>query len=154
MYLVLKLVHLIGVVMFLGNISIGIFWKTAADRTKNAAVMAYAMQSIIQADRIFTIPGIIILLIGGIATASVGNYPILGTGWILWALILFILSGLAFAPVSRVQRQLLAAAQNAQLMQYDQLSRTWNLWGTIALIAPLIAFAIMILKPSLPAFHA
>ena len=153
MYLVLKLVHLIGVVLFLGNITAGVFWKYFADRSRSMAVMAHTIDSIIVADRVFTIPGIVILLAGGFGTAFVGGIPILSTGWLLWGLIAFILSGLAFGPLSRTQRALSVAAHTGNLDEYERLSSSWNLWGTIALAFPVIAFGIMILKPNLPAFH-
>ncbi len=152
MYLFLKLVHLIGVLLFLGNITVGVLWKRSADRTQNPVVMAYTMDSIIHADRIFTIPGIVILLIGGIGAAVVGHIPILSTGWLLWAIVAFIISGLAFGPLSRAQRQLSIAAHGGNMIDYERQSTAWNLWGTIALVFPFIAFVLMILKPSLPAF--
>lgn len=152
-YLIFKLVHLIGVVAFLGNITVGVFWKQHADRSRNPAIMAYTMDAIIRADRLFTIPGIIVLLIGGIGAAMVGGIPILSTGWILWGLIALILAGLAFAPLSRAQRQIAAAAHRHDMPEYERLSQRWNLWGTTALVLPFIAFVLMILKPALPAFH-
>src|SRR5579883_360103 len=97
LYLVLKLVHLTGVVLFLGNSSVGVFWKRYADRTRSMAIMASTMDAIVAADKIFTIPGIVILLAGGFGTA-VGQIPILATGWLLWGLGAFILSGVAFVP--------------------------------------------------------
>ena len=154
MYLILKLVHLAGVVLFLGNITVGVFWKSSADRSGNATVMAHTIDAIIAADRIFTIPGIVLLLAGGIGAAIVGKYSILGTGWILWALIAFIISGLAFGPLSRTQRQLSVAAHTGNIDEYERLSKSWNFWGTIALLLPIVAFVLMILKPvNLPAFH-
>jgi uncharacterized membrane protein len=153
MYLVLKLVHLLGVVMFLGNITVGVFWKRYADRTRNPAIMAHTVDAIIGADRIFTIPGLIILIAGGFATAGAGHIPILSTGWILWSLIALILSGVAFSPLSRTQRQLSAAAHAVKMDEYERLSKAWDLWGAVALVLPFVAFAFMILKPALPAFH-
>ncbi len=153
MYLILKLVHVAGVVLFLGNITVGVFWKEYADRSRNAVLMAYTMDAIIAADKIFTIPGILLLLLGGFGAAFIGGIPILSTGWVLWALIAFILSGLAFGPLARTQRKLSAAAHATNLDEYAQLSRSWSLWGFIALALPIVAFAIMILKPALPAFH-
>lgn len=153
MYLALKLVHLFGVVLFLGNITVGIFWKSYSDRTRNPAIMAHTMDAIIRADRIFTIPGLLILIVGGFGTAGVGNIPILSTGWILWALIALILSGIAFSPLSRAQHRLSAAAHAANMNDYERLSKAWNFWGTTALVLPFIAFAFMILKPVLPAFQ-
>jgi uncharacterized membrane protein len=153
-YLLLKLLHLAGVVFFLGNITVGVFWKSFADRSRNLTIMANTMDGIIRADRIFTIPGIIMLLAGGLGAAFVGGYPILSTGWILWGLTLFILSGLAFGPLSRAQRAIAAAAHAGNLEEYERLSKGWTTWGTIALVLPIIAFVIMILKPALPAFHS
>jgi uncharacterized membrane protein len=152
-YLIWKLVHVAGVVLFLGNITVGVFWKAYADRTGNAAIMANTMDGIIAADKVFTIPGIVILLAGGIGTAVVGRIPILSTGWLLWGIVAFILSGLAFGPLSRAQRRISIAAHGGNFQEYEELSKGWNFWGTIALIFPVIAFVLMILKPNLPAFH-
>ncbi|MBV8223205.1 MAG: DUF2269 family protein [Candidatus Eremiobacteraeota bacterium] len=159
MFIVLKVVHVLGVIMFLGNITVGVFWKAWADRTRDPRIIANTIDGIIVADRIFTIPGIILLLIGGIGAAVAAQLPILGTGWILWAIVLFVISGLAFGPLSRGQRLLSAVAHqgiDAGSMSwelYERFSGIWNVWGTIALIAPIIAAVIMIAKPALPAFH-
>jgi uncharacterized membrane protein len=153
MYLILKLIHVAGVVLFLGNITVGVFWKRFSDRSRNAVVMAFTIDAIIAADRVFTIPGIVILLVGGLGAAYVGGIPILGTGWLLWGLIAFILSGLAFGPLSRTQRLLSVAAHAGNLEEYERLSKSWDLWGFIALALPVVAFVLMILKPALPAFH-
>jgi len=153
MYLILKLVHLAGVVLFLGNITVGVFWKRYADATRIMAVMAHTIDAIITADRLFTIPGIVILLGGGIGAAVVGHIPILSTGWLLWGIIAFVFSGLAFGPLSRTQKQLSVAAHTGNLEEYERLSKNWDFWGAIALLLPLAAFVLMILKPDLPAFH-
>ena len=94
MYLVFKLVHIIAVVLFLGNIITGLFWKRHADRSNDPRIMANAMAGIIRSDRWFTIPGVVAILVGGFGTAIVGQIPILRTGWIFWAIILFTISGL------------------------------------------------------------
>ena len=152
MYLAFKLIHVIAVIIFLGNITVGVFWKAWADRTNNAAIIAHTMEGIIKADRIFTIPGVILIVIGGVGATFAVHIPILGTGWVLWGLILFVLSGIAFGPLSRSQRNLLALAKAGDLNAYHTASSQWNLFGTIALVLPFVAAAIMILKPLLPAF--
>ena len=154
LYLILKLVHVFGVVIFLGNITVGVFWKAYADRSRNATIMASTMDGIIAADKIFTIPGIVILLGGGIGAAVVGRIPILSTGWLLWGIVAFILSGLAFGPLSRAERRISVAAHAGNFQEYEEQSKGWTFWGSLALIFPIIAFVIMILKPALPAFHS
>ena len=159
-YVVLKLLHVVAVLVFLGNIFTGIFWKWNADRTRDARIIANALEGIIRSDRLFTVPGVIVVAVSGVATAMRGHYPILHTGWILWALILFIVSGVAFGiRVAPLQRSLLAAARAGVSRphddddwweRYDALSRRWDFWGGFALVTPLVAMAIMVLKPVLP----
>jgi hypothetical protein len=38
MYLAFKVIHLLGVVLFLGNIIVTAVWKTLADRTRGRAL--------------------------------------------------------------------------------------------------------------------
>jgi len=155
MYEIFKALHVFAVIAFLGNITVGLFWKNFADRTKDAAIMAYTIAGIIRADRMFTIPGAIVIVIGGVGTAIVGGIPMLSTGWLFWSIVLFVISGIAFGPLARVQRRLLAAAKANDMTLYHELSRRWDIIGTIALVGPLIAAALMILKPALPSlFHA
>ena len=158
MYLLYKLIHITAVILFLGNIITGLFWKAHADRTQNPQVMAHTLAGIIRADRWFTIPGVLVITLAGIATAIQGGIPILGTGWILWSIVLFSLSGLAFMlRVAPLQAELAALAQAAvdqgQLdwAQYRALSRAWELWGLLATLTPLAAVVLMVLKPALPA---
>src|SRR5687768_12726355 len=96
-YLSFKLLHIAAVILFLGNIITGLFWKAHADRTRDPRVIAHTFLGIIRSDRWFTLPGIVAILIGGFGAAIVGRIPILGTGWILWSIVLFSLSGLAFS---------------------------------------------------------
>lgn len=155
-YLFLKLVHVLAVVFFLGNIIVGVFWKAIADRTRDPRIMAFTMDGIIRADRLFTVPGVILILIGGFGAAGVGGLPMLGTPWILWSIILFTISGIAFmgwlVPVQKKLRAVAAAgAEDASKMDwaaYGRLSGQWKLWGMVALITPLIAMVLMVMKPA------
>ena len=155
MYLFLKLLHVLAVVLFLGNIIIGVFWKAIADRTRDPRIMAFAMDGIIRADRIFTVPGVILILIGGFGAAGVGRLPMIRTPWIFWSIVLFTISGIAFmgwlVPIQKKLRAVAAAGtEDGSKMDwtaYGRLSSQWKLWGMIALITPLIAMVLMVLKP-------
>ena len=155
--LTLKLVHIFAVVLFLGNITVGLFWKRYGDRSGNPAIMAHTTRGIIAADRFLTVPSIVVLIAAGLWLASIEQIPILRTGWLLGAIALFILSGIAFIPLTRVQMLLADTAatglQSAQEKErYEKLSRQWNTWGTISLLLALAALVLMVLKPVLPAF--
>ena len=156
-YLVWKLLHVLGVVLFVGNITTGILWKVHADRTRNPALIAHACAGLTRSDRFFTMPGVALIVIAGIVAAITGNFPILATGWILWSIALLTISGLAFmlrvAPLQRRMHALAAAGAQEDRFDwpaYEATTRSWNVWGMIALIAPLVAVALMVLKPTLP----
>ncbi len=154
-YLGLKLIHLLAVVLFLGNITTGIFWKANADRTRHPLVVGNMLEGIIRADRLFTMPPIVFILIGGIGAAIEGKLPLLGTGWIFWSIVLFTISGIAFmAQVVPLQRKMLAlvrqSAETLDWAAYRALSQKWELWGAVALVTPALAAVLMVMKPALP----
>jgi uncharacterized membrane protein len=149
MYLIAKLLHIASVVVFLGNIITGLFWHSHALRTRNPALMAHAMSGIIRSDRLFTVPGVVVIISSGVWLAVLGGYPLLRTGWIFWSLILFLVSGVAFmARVAPLQKQLLVLAQTTpfQLEGYISMTKRWEAWGAIAMLTPLAAMALMVLK--------
>src|SRR6478609_4209928 len=49
-----KVVHLAGVVIFLGNIIVTAMWKVLADRTGDPRIIAYAQRLVTITDWIFT----------------------------------------------------------------------------------------------------
>ena len=149
-YLILKLLHIIFVIAFLGNITVGLFWRHFAEKTKDPEKIAFAFRGIIKSDRIFTIPGVIGITIFGFGAAA-GRYPIFSTGWILWSIILFIISGIIFMwKVAPLQKKIAAyaeAKENFKWDEYQKLVQQWVVWGHIALFAPVIAAILMVLKP-------
>jgi len=155
MYLGLKLIHILAVVLFLGNITTGIFWKANADRSRNPVIIANMLEGIIQADRLFTMPPVLLLLLGGIGAAIAGHFPILRTGWIFWSIVLFTISGIAFmTQVAPLQKKMLAlvrgSADTLDWPAYRKLSHAWELWGAVALITPALAAVLMVMKPAIP----
>lgn len=147
--LILKLVHVIAVIIFLGNLTIAPFWKAQADRSKDRIKIAYTLKCIIRADRFFTMPAVTLLIIFGIGSGA-GVYNFITNGWILWSIILLVVSAGAFmAKVVPLQKKMLALADDETKFNWDlysTLSKQWDLWGSIATIAPWIAVVLMILK--------
>ncbi len=152
MYQLLKLIHLSAVIIFLGNIITGLFWKAHADRTRDLKFIAHTMDGIIRADRWFTIPGVIVITVAGILAAIQAGLPLLHTGWILWSIIAFSASGIAFAwKVAPLQKEILALAREGDDTQFDwaiykSRSLRWELWGLFATLMPMIAVVLMVIK--------
>jgi len=153
LYLLLKSLHVVSVVVFVGNIVTGVFWKWHGDRGDLAA-RRQAIAGLIAADRVFTVPAVFAIVATGIANALLAHIPILGTPWILWSIVLFGVSGAVFgARVGPLQKKLLAnvaagLAGNWNESAYRELSRQWLLWGWVATGAPLTAVFLMVFKPT------
>jgi uncharacterized membrane protein len=154
LYLALKSLHVVSVVLFLGNIITGVFWKVHADLSGDLRVRQQAILGLIRADRLFTVPGVLLIIATGVALALIAHFPLLRTFWIVWSLVLFGISGLAFAlKVGPLQKKLLAnttagIAGAWNEAEYQALSKSWGIWGAIATAAPLIAVFLMVMKPA------
>jgi uncharacterized membrane protein len=154
-YLWLKLVHVLAMVMFVGNIVTGVFWHKHALRTGDARLVAHAMDGVLRSDRLFTMPGVLLLVASGVLAAVAGGLHMLRTGWILWSIVLFAVSGIVFGmrltPLQRRMRDLAQAGATSGTFDraaYERLSRQWDFWGAVATLAPLVAVALMVLKPA------
>src|ERR1700741_529576 len=156
MYLPMKALHILAVVLFLGNIITAGSWPRHAERTRDPKLLAHTVAGLIRSDRLFTMPGVLAIIASGVIAAIAAGFPILGTPWILWTLVLFGISGACFGMrVAPLQRQLLALAQAGasggafDFAAYRRLAVSWEIWGAVATIAPLIGLAFMVLKPAL-----
>ena len=150
MYLWLKLIHVVAVVAFLGNISTGFFWHSHAARTRDPKLLAHVLEGIIRGDRMFTVPAVVAIIATGVLLAVQGGLSLLGTRWISGSLLLFALSGATFMwRIAPLQRQLLAmvSKEDFSYERYSALALRWERWGAFALLTPAAALALMMLKP-------
>jgi len=152
-YSYLKLIHLAAVMLFLGNIITGLFWMSFAVKTKDLKIINHTMKGVIKADRYFTIPGVVVITAGGILAAIYGHLPILRTGWIFWSVVMFSVSGLAFAfKVAPLQKKIFnltldkEASPDFNWKAFNNTYLAWDIWGAVALLTPLAAFVMMVLK--------
>ena len=155
MYLLLKVAHILSVVLFLGNIITGLFWKAHADASGDPRLQAHALAGIIRSDAWFTLPSVVAIIATGVALAMMAGLPIVGTEWILVSLVAFGLSGLLFGvSLAPAQERLLAMAREAEAggewpsPAYRRLSMRRKVIGIAAILLPLAALALMVFKPA------
>jgi uncharacterized membrane protein len=152
-YLIIKAIHLLAVVAFLGNIVTGLFWMKFARKTNDVKIIHHTAKGLIASDKLFTIPGVLIITAAGFYAAIYGGLPLLRTGWLFWPIILFSLSGIFFAykvaPLQGKMRRSVEGETNNVVLEngkFDYLMKQWELWGFLAVITPIISFFMMILK--------
>lgn len=150
-YSLLKSLHIVGVILFVGNIIVTAWWKTMANRTRNPAIVAFAQRQVAATDWAFTLGGIVLLAIGGYGNAILSGVSFL-TPWVLIGNILFIASGLIWiavlvplqARLGRMAREFAAAASIPDA--YWRLERSWLAFGILATVLPLVVVPVMVFK--------
>lgn len=152
MYSFLKFVHLVGVVTLIGNVTITAVWKIFADKTRNVFTVKFAQKLVIDADWAFTVPGIVLIMVGGYGMTSVANIALTTTRWLFWGQICFALSGAMWlcilVPLQTIQYRLCKTFEATELPQrYWQLGQLWLIWGVLATLPLLVAMYLMVAKP-------
>jgi uncharacterized membrane protein len=151
LYSLYKLIHVFAVIMFMGNIYTGLFWMNRANKTRDLSIINHTMKNVILSDKYFTLPGVIIILVGGFGASFQNHLPLLRLGWIFYPIVLFSISGIAFSwKVAPLQKKIANVTRDNHhdfdWVNYRKLYREWDMWGLVAIITPLIALAMMVLK--------
>jgi uncharacterized membrane protein len=150
-YPLLKLLHLAGVIIFLGNIIAGHFWIHLAMKSRDFNIVKHTIAGVMRSDRIFTIPAVTVIVVAGVLAAFYGNIPVLRTGWILWSIALFSCSGVIFSTrLSVVLRKMLDLTSHHNREQewnsMEYLYKQWKMWALVAIALPFAALVMMVLK--------
>jgi uncharacterized membrane protein len=145
-------VHVLGVVIFIGNLIVTAVWKTLADRTREPRVIAYAQRLVTVTDVAFTATGAVLITISGLALA--GDWGgIGGPTWLTVGFGLFAVSGLIWVtiliPVQLEQSRLARAFGSGGRVpeRYWRLALRWYVFGALATVLPLSNIFVMALKP-------
>lgn len=144
--------HIVGIVLFLGNILVTAVWKLLADRTRDAAVVAYAQRLVLTTDVAFTATGVVLILVSGqVMAEDFGG--VFGPTWLTLGFAFFIASGVIWLtvliPIQLKQWQLSREFRSGDEIpaRYWRLSTAWAAFGAIATVLPFINVYLMVFKP-------
>jgi uncharacterized membrane protein len=144
--------HIVGVVIFLGNIIVTAVWKVLADFTRNPAVVGYAQRLVTITDIAFTATGAALIAVSGRMMADDFG-GVTGEPWLTWGVALFIASGVIWVTVLipiQVMQSRLARTFNDRSgipSRYWRLATLWYVFGGIATALPLVNIYLMVAKP-------
>jgi uncharacterized membrane protein len=151
-YLLLKSLHIFGVILFLGNIIVTAFWKTFADLSRDWRIISFSQRLVTYTDISFTAIGVLIIAVTGIFMAKAyGHYW--NVKWIAWGLSLFIASGLIWIivliPTQIILHRIANKFKNDTTIpaKYWTYEIIWIVFGIIATILPLMNLYWMVFKP-------
>ncbi len=149
----IKLLHILGVVLFLGNIIISAIWRLLAQKAEDKSVHRFSIKLIQRTDIIFTVPSVILIAVTGHMLA-VGLGGIGAHGWIYHSYALLSVSALIWlvglVPIQRKQLKLIEESHSLKEagIRYKTMNKWWVILGTIATVLPLIALYLMVVRPA------
>ena len=152
-YDIWKFIHITGVVMLMGNITVTAIWKFFADRDGRPQVLGFAQKLVTYTDWSMTIWGVILSMTGGYAMAVIAGHDLIRTGWLVWSQILFVASGAIWlgiiVPIQRRQARLARDFADGGTVPeaYRHQSRRWLVWGLVSTVPLVAATWLMVAKP-------
>lgn len=152
MYDVFKFLHVVGVVVLVGNVTITAFWKAFSDMTRDPKIVAHAQRGVTVSDFIFTVIGIVLVMVGGYGAALVRDVPLFSSFWLVAGQILFAISGTMWLGVLiplqiRQARAARLFADGSPIPEsYWRDTKRWLVWGIIATVPLVAAIFVMVVK--------
>lgn len=152
LYDLAKFLHVTGVAMLMGNITVTAIWKFFADRDGRPEVLGFAQKLVTYTDWSMTFWGVILLMASGYYMAISADFN-LRQGWLFWSQVLFVLAGmiwlLLIVPIQMKQARLAKAFSAADVgEEYRALSKRWLVWGLTSTVPLVIVTWLMLAKPS------
>lgn len=153
LYSVLTTVHIVSLIVLVGNVTITSFWKVLADWSKDVSTIAFAQRAVVIADWLFTVPAIVFLVISGYwLVILIGADPI-NDFWLLASQLLFVASGLIWLAIlvpiqaRQLKRARFMAAHGRVPPRYHRDANLWIAWGIAATVPLIAALYLMVAKP-------
>lgn len=149
-----KALHVLGAVMFLGDMLTQAFWLTAARMTNHGPAIRASYRALDWTDTVFLGPGMFLLVANGSVLAQAWG-GVERWSWMLSAVILFGLYGMVSVPLMWIQIKgfrVLATAPDDKLgAELDAVSRGkgLGLWLVLMIVVPLVILVFMVVKPKL-----
>ncbi|MBK1716635.1 hypothetical protein CKO27_03035 [Thiocystis violacea] len=153
MYAFFKSLHILGLVLMAGNVTVTALWKVFADRTNKTQIMAFAQWLVTVTDFSFTLSGGFLMVVGGYGAAYVGHISVIDTPWVVLGQLMLAVAGAVWlgilVPLQIRQARL---AQDFAVIgevpaEYRQCSRTWLVWGLLSTVPLLAGLYWMVAKP-------
>ncbi len=152
--LVLKSIHVLAVVLFLGT-GLGSAWyKLRAARSREVAVIAWCDAEVVFADWVFTVPSGVVVPGTGLLLVYLYHLPLL-TPWVWQGLLGYTIAGLTWLPAAflqiRMRRLSAEAKQNGGELppRWHAMQRTWALLGVPSFAATMAVVWMMVSKQGL-----
>ena len=152
-YLLIKTLHILGAILFLGTGLGSAYYKWRADRSGNLEVIAWCQREIVFADWIFTVPAGIIMPVTGISMMHLYGFP-WTSPWIIIGFAGYAIAGICWLPAAFLQIKMRTLADEALEKgrelppEFHKANRIWMILGFPAFLASIGVLWVMVSKGS------
>jgi len=155
-YLWTRWLHILGAVIFLGNIFLGAFWMIYTDIQKSPELFRFTIRGINATDIAFTAPGALLMMWNGFVLAHQNWGGIFQMNWLRLAFSLFMVLGLLWALLlvpmqiyfEHVSENIKTFTEIYQSSAFRRRLVAYFILGSLAGILTLMILILMVLKPS------
>jgi uncharacterized membrane protein len=150
---VVKWLHILSSTFLFGTGIGSAFYFLCASLRRDPAIVAFVASFVVIADWLFTATTMVFQPVSGVYLVHRAGFP-WSADWVLWSIVLYVLAGLCWLPVVRLQIRMrdLAreAAQSGTALppRFDVLFRWWIALGIPAFLAFIAVFYLMVAKPT------
>lgn len=145
-YAVHKTLHLVGVMLLMGNLSVGPGWLAYA-WWRDPPSVPFAVRALIAMDLWFTAPGIVLTTVNGLFLASQWG-GVLGTPWLRSAIYALCVAWAIGPTVTLYWQEKVAETGPTGGPAFLRALLWWSVWGTASMVPMGAAFWWMIAKPA------
>lgn len=152
----LRVLHILAVVLLLGNLLMAPFWRKRLAAAGGAPARAVANRSVRVADLLFTLPGWVVVLVTGIVMIITRGWP-RPHGWLDLSLLLFLVwLVLWHILVLRARKAMMAQADEvaanphiptARVTELGENERQWQRWSYVSAALVGLILILMVLRP-------
>jgi uncharacterized membrane protein len=152
-YLWVKWLHILSSTLVLGGGIVIAWFMWRAHLQRDFGQIAATARSVVIADACFTLPAVVLQFGTGVWLVQMLGLPYT-RGWILAALVLFVLVGACWLPVLWLQLRARDLAETAHAngaalpAEYHRVMRWWFVLGWPAFAMVIVIFWLMVVKPA------
>ncbi len=152
-FIIWKFVHILAVILFLGNIATGFYWQHQSEKRGKREALLATFESLDRSDQWITNPCIVMIIISGLGMGYAAGFELLFQNWLYIAYILMMLAGMAYGlrlvPLHKKIISLLKEPEfdEQKWQDYRTLKRSWYVWAGSATGIPFLVLGLMYFKP-------
>ncbi len=150
-YQLVKTLHIVGALLFLGAGLMTAYYKVRADRSGDLKIITWYQREIVLADWIFTLPSGLLLPLTGWWLMEKRGLTLDDAVWLRYGIILFVAAGVLWLPAVWLQikmRRLASQALETDSELPPEFHRANKIWMALGVPAFLAAAAVVWLMVS------